>query len=527
MVYLSYGQRKGFPSGVEFQEHEKGRDFMRKWKQWLIAVMAMTAACGTWGCGLKDAAENIADKVINRIEGDDGEENSDKEDSNEEGSDERDSREEENTGEEGSREDGDRAAGAESDDDNRHSRKNIENNGGLVAGCCGDYYYWKYSSDSISSDGVFAGFYPIDNVANELVCRHPDGTESVVLNTPGYGEIFFAGDRIFLKKNYNNGYSVNMDGEERMDYPGMRIWTADEEAGTVIASFAGTEEGYPQGVYVIDSKDGNARQIFSGEGVYADTIDGYSYYSCQDTTSSELVLYQLKIDGTEAPKEIDRISAVDEYGMSNSFVTQITRLGDTLYYSYGYYGGTGGFFQTGGINCVKTDGTEPKVCIEPGIIQGEEFLVEELSEDILLYYNKEYAGSYVGYWDNTLYPDCFVKHMSTGMTEKSLFPLSRQKSFVYLDGAIAEVRENRASYHTVIPADAAASLGCADFDDTTPEIAIIRGLETVGNQVFFTVERSYRDSNFDIGWRSGYRRGPFEFYQMDAGGNQPELLYSY
>ena len=113
------------------------------------------------------------------------------------------------------------------------------------------------------------------------------------------------------------------------------------------------------------------------------------------------------------------------------------------------------------------------------------------------------------------------------MTEKSLFPLSRQKSFVYLDGAIAEVRENRASYHTVIPADAAASLGCADFDDTTPEIAIIRGLETVGNQVFFTVERSYRDSNFDIGWRSGYRRGPFEFYQMDAGGNQPELLYSY
>ena len=89
--------------------------------------------------------------------------------------------------------------------------------------------------------------------------------------------------RVFLKKNYNNGYSVNMDGEERMDYPGMRIWTADEEAGTVIASFAGTEEGYPQGVYVIDSKDGNARQIFSGEGVYADTIDGYSYYSCQDT----------------------------------------------------------------------------------------------------------------------------------------------------------------------------------------------------------------------------------------------------
>lgn len=401
----------------------------------------------------------------------------------------------------------------------------IENNGGTVIGYRGDVYYWKYTPESIGSAGVFSQFSYNGETENQLIRRRPDGTEEEVLTGKGYGDIYLAKGRLYLQDGRSAVYSVNIDGGDRIDYKDMYIWTADNEAGTVIVYRSSPSPG----LSVIDVRSGRAHSVLDGVVTYIDTIDGYAYFSKMDEATGELVLYRLKTDGTEIPREIDRCFIADEYG-SSSYVTGITKLGNTLYYSYGYYAGTGGFFQNGGINSVKIDGTDHKECIEPGVISAEEFLIEQTADDVLIYYiggGTEWTGSYIGYWEDSAFPECQVKSMATGQTEQAAFPLSRQKSFVYLDGAISCIMENKAGYELMIPQETASALGCGDFDDSSPQITLIRNLEKVEDKIFFTVETSSRDREQDIGWRPGYQRVRSDFYTMERGGDQPELIYSY
>ena len=79
----------------------------------------------------------------------------------------------------------------------------------------------------------------------------------------------------------------------------------------------------------------------------------------------------------------------------------------------------------------------------------------------------------------------------------------------------------------MIPQETASALGCGDFDDSSPQITLIRNLEKVEDKIFFTVETSSRDREQDIGWRPGYQRVRSDFYTMERGGDQPELIYSY
>lgn len=426
--------------------------------------------------------------------------------------------------------DGAELAEDEASDTAPASDEGVLNNGGTVVRIQGNDYYWKYGPDSAAEDGLFARYSFQQDAVNEMVCRHPDGTEEVLFTAAGSDSIYIAGDRMYLN-NSGSMYSVNLDGSDRLDYEYFTIWDSNPEAGLVIGS-----AGAAVGVQVISSETGAAETLAGTENsypVYAGSAGGFVYYSAADSNTKEFVLYQYNLDGSGNLREVDRFSLTGDLLSSYSgsvYATQISLLDNCLYYSYGFYAGTGGFFQAGGINCVELDESGAPVnhsaCVDS--ISAEEFAVVKLGDDILLHYITEANGSYVGFWDDYPYADCTVKNLTTGQTESSVFHLSRPGSFVFMDGAICTMEDNQAAYKILIPKELVSSLGCIENPGGSEDhLTLIRDLEIVGEDIYFTAEDSLRTPERDMGWRPGYQREGSRRLLLKAGENQAEELFAY
>lgn len=405
----------------------------------------------------------------------------------------------------------------------------IINNGGSVVRFGGNDYYWKYTADSVENQGLFAHFYLLPEAENQMICRHPDGTEKVLFTMTGNGDIYLTEDRMYLSAD-NSSYSVKMDGSDRIDY-GYTRWLGTDVQGKTVFGYDG------QKLISVYAQTGERTELAdSSAGTYgyefAGVVDDYLYFSSCDTDNRELVLYQVKTDGSAGVQEADRFS-LSRYGTDlpgNVFVTQLSRLGSTLYYSYGYYAGTGGFFQEGGINYVLQD--ENRITVESGVlvdkITAEEFLVEENQGAVNVYYIDGEYGTYIGYWQDTPYDNCMVMDSRTKTVQPSSFRLSRPGAAVYMDGAVYREDEHQASYMRLIPEALAAAYGCSDENpETVQSLTLINDVEVVGNDVYYTVEKSSPDPQGDVGWRAGFIRNSSERYKMTVGGTDAELLFSY
>ena len=415
--------------------------------------------------------------------------------------------------------------------DTSHERETAEgalNNGGKAVRYEGYDYYWRYSSESWSDTGLFAYYTGIQDTENQMVRRTPEGAEEVLFSAVGYGDIYILGDRMYLTEDGDSRlYSVKMDGSGRKDYGWCKVCGADETAENLLVLDSSAEDGSTW--LALIHKDGGKEQIQNGSWNYVDTIGSYAYFSDYDYDTERLTLSRYKVDGTEEVQEMDRITLNNSDALQYVAVLQVTALEDTIYYSYGSYAGTGLFFQEGGINSVRMDGSGAQVCVAQGEITAQDFQVTNEDGDVRIYYADDSisTGSLIGYWDDEAYEGSIVKNLSTGQTGRSDFCLSRPGSYVYLEGEIAMLEENQAAYRTVLSKDRASAFGCSDFDSEDSSITIIRDLENVGDCAYFAVEKSVRDKQEDMGWRPGYRRENTDCYRMNLEDGRLELLYSY
>lgn len=400
-----------------------------------------------------------------------------------------------------------------------------ENNGGNVVRYRENLYYWKYHAESFDSTGIFA-YYSPQQTENQLICRHEDGSEEVLLSTKGYGAIFITGDRIYLKEDGANLFSVNMDGDDRIEHGSFEPWAADDRNGTLIGRKSYADGG---GVAVL-KPDHTLENITNTGYTFLGTIDGYCYYTASEfKETSNFTLYRVSIDGSQV-ETLDSVTmdAGEALGLD---ACQLMQIGDRIYYSYGFYAGTGGFFQNGGINCVDADGTNKQVCVPYGNLGAEEFLVVENDGETRLYYvePEDSMGSYVGFWDDYPYTMCHVmtrgNQEETWTTTQSDSYLSRPGSFICVSGEILQYNEEMMSYQTLIPKSAGF-----DFLDSPQgsedKIALISDMDIIGEELFFTVEWSVR-SEESFGWRPVYYRERSVFYTMKIGESEPVELYTY
>ena len=90
------------------------------------------------------------------------------------------------------------------------------------------------------------------------------------------------------------------------------------------------------------------------------------------------------------------------------------------------------------------------------------------------------------------------------------------------------MEENQAAYKTLLSQELVSSLGCLENQKGTEEnLTIIRDLEVVDQDIFYTAETSQHDSTLDIGWRPGYRRTESRRFLQKSGQEQPQLLFAY
>ena len=400
-----------------------------------------------------------------------------------------------------------------------------ENNGGNVVRYLGNLYYWKYNAESFSSTGTFA-YYTHMQANNQLICRHEDGSEDVLLSARGYGPIFIAGKRIYLKEDGANLFSVNLDGGDRVEHGFFEPWAADVKNGTLIG-----RRSYAEGGGVAVLKADHTLETITDTGYnFLGAIDGYCYYTeAEYKETSKFTLFRVTIDGSQV-EALDSVTvgAGEAMGLE---VCQLMKKGDTIYYSYGFYAGTGGFFQKGGINSIDVSGTNRQVCVPYGDLGAEEFLVVESGEETSLYYigTEDGMGSYVGFWDDYPYKVCHVMTRKDGedtwTTAQSDASLSRPGSFICVGGEILRYNEELMSYQTLIPKS--AGFGFLDSPQGSEDkIALISELDIIGDDLFFTVEWSIRtEENF--GWRPVYQRERSAFYTMKIGESEPVELYGY
>ena len=366
---------------------------------------------------------------------------------------------------------------------------------------------------------------------NQLVCRHGDGTEEVLLSAAGNGPIFIVGDRIYLTADGVNLYSVNLEGEDRVEHGDFEPWAADEKAGTLVGTRSFASGG---GVYLLSAKDHAMTSIASEGQYFLGAEDGYCYYSTSDMGETPTaVLWKTAMDGSGTVK-LSQVINSESWGTAGISILEMMKYGDQIYYSYGAYAGTGGFFQGGGINCVDADGTNTQVCVPEGELGAEEFLIsQQLDKTCICYVGKEDAtGSYIGFWDDYPYQQIHGKTQGewgeVQCEEKAMdrFYLCRPGSYICVDGEILRYNQELLTYQTLIPKEAGF-----DFIDvptgSEDRIALISNLDVVGDNLFFTVEWSVRDRSRDIGWRAGYDREQSAFYVMKLGELQAEEIYSY
>lgn len=406
-----------------------------------------------------------------------------------------------------------------------------ENNGGNVVGYRGNYYYWKYSSQSLAADGLFAYYPYVQTAENQLVCRHDDGTEEILLSAAGNGPIFIVGDRIYLTADGINLYSVNLEGKDREEHGDFEPWAADEKAGTLAGARSYASGG---GVYLLSARDHSMTSIAPEGQYFLGAEDGYCYYGTSDIQGTPAAaLWKAAMDGSGAVK-LSQVAASEPWETAGISILEMMKSGDQIYYSYGTYAGTGGFFQGGGINCVDADGTETRVCVPDGELGAEEFLISEGDDGTsICYVGKDDAiGSYIGFWDDSPYKKFHVKTLGAegdGNSDEKVpdgFYLSRPGSYICVGGEILRYNPELLTYQTLVPKEAGF-----DFMDaptgSEDRIALISSLDVVGNNVFFTVEWSARNRNRDMGWRAGYDREQSAFYVMKIGETQATEIYKY
>lgn len=412
--------------------------------------------------------------------------------------------------------------------------KNVENNGGQVVGYQGNVYYWKYNGNSFEPEGLFASYNYNTEAENDLICRDEDGKETVLLTAKGNGPIFISGDRIYLMEDNTNLFSVNMGGNDRENHGNMEVWAAAEQAGTLLVK---KDDG--EGDYIcLLQPDHELKIVHSIEGKYVEmtqlaVIDGYCFFSSYDVTADSpgFIIYRISLDGSEV-KTMASVTANDKYAYGLN-ACQLIKAGENLYYSYGYYAGSGGFFQAGGINCMDMNGENDQICVSYGELAAEDFLVEERDGETRLYYigGDEITGSYIGFWDDYYYDSSYVKIRKEGeknwkTTQRNL-NISRLGSFICAGGRILRMNPERMEYETLIPETAGFGFidqpGQYEIDSNFP---LISQLDVIGEDVYFTVDWNEATGR-NMGWRPGYRRQRSAFYTIKIGEEEAKELYSY
>lgn len=397
----------------------------------------------------------------------------------------------------------------------------VMNNGGRFVSYNGSVYYWRFAPGSISQTGVLGSFTQVEGVSNTLVCRNANGEETELIQDTGTGPLFISGGRIYYEKGYSSWGVCQLDGQPVTSYDSVNVLEALQQQEAVVA------QDYSKGIFVI-AADGSETVLAPAEASYIGISDGSMYYDI--AADNRMDVYCIGLDGGNQAA-IGSIVMSQDYGNFEILsIGDVLMQDDGIYFTCGFYGGTGNFFSAGGIYRIGYDGSFSTL-LDPSGPQQVNFpkiYIQQTDGASTLYYYSGDGYSNAGSWDGWVSENVYGMNLETGETAPSSFVLSDIGDIVCMDGSIQTLTDNSGQYKVVLSQEAGASLGYTDIGGHSGNGEIfVADLDLVDDTAYFTITKMTEDPSVSVGWRTGYSRDSMKTYMTRLGTDEVTLLNEY
>ena len=422
----------------------------------------------------------------------------------------------------------------------------------------GKVYYRRYNEDSYENAALWGNydFYPIPETKKEIVCVDADGVETVLFEDEGYGDIYLVNNRFYMmdeKLCEEDGsthrerhlYSVDMQGNDRIDYGNGKILAVDKERNIIILQ---VYEDDNTNYYIMNYETGEKKRIFPDSVDcfsidISDYQDGWIYYDKRDYDYSPdypvSKLCAVSIEGEQ--REIIGITSSYTYPES---IGRIEVDEERAYFIFGGYAGSAQEFQGGLLISVKLDGTDYKAVRT----KGDTFYLCHDNERTLVYFpshlnpvNDPYQDSDMNVWDveaNICYPSEFRQKILRAYDQQAgwmwHFYSEKKGALCGLTLYGDEIKEKEADIYALSDDSGkivrvVMNLGDKITKRENEEVYKVeyKDLYYADGFLYFTVEYNAYDKETTIGWRDGYRRLHTDIYRLKIGEDKAEILYSY
>lgn len=400
----------------------------------------------------------------------------------------------------------------------------VINNGGLYVEYKGEVYYRQYTADSFYPDGLWGDYGIINGAPKNMMRIKADGTREIAFSDKGNGKIFIYQDRMYLSK-YDESYrpilySVNLDGSNELFIGYGEFLELDEKNGYLICYTSDENYNYSLARFNCAGNEMKVYSLYTPFSTYLGYVNGVIYYSGDpgyENSYDQVIICSVNIDGSDEKQLVNHFTDLNEYQDYYLSIVNSQIVDNTLYFVYGGYAGTGHFFQGGHIGKVNLDGSGFEILLgAPGS------LAAEVTDEI--FYVANINGNHILY-----YRDLSVKnyalHLQTGRVEPVSLALNPEGiPFEYMDG-ISIFENGSTKPKTLIPYVDYSYLG-VDLNQEN-YLFTIKDIEECKDYVYYKLEVSERDTEYDIGWREGYRRLKSLVIRQDLSGEIVEFLYEY
>lgn len=411
----------------------------------------------------------------------------------------------------------------------------------------GRVYYRRYHEDSFEETALWGNYDFIPETQTEIVCIEPNGKETVLFADEGYGKIYLLHDRFYMTdaRVYEEDgalcrdrrlYSVDMQGNDRIDYGNGEILVIDRERKIMILEMW-ERETFQSFYRVMNYETGEMKSLNLNSTddelvqikYYQDGWLYYEKYKRGDAVVSRLCAVSL--EGEQ--KEIFALTS-DRNRNARGYLETILRTevdGDRIYFIFGGYDGSAVEFQGGMLISVRSDGTDYKAVS----VGGEAFYLFHEDGKTFIYFEPPYL--------ETEDPDHIYDIWVWDVEGDRCYPadLSRDILYAYYNEmdpvrwysgnketlcktTYDESREESINVYAV-PDDSGKIVRAAmDLEEHIPkreneeaELVQYENLYYADGFLYFTVEYSAYDQESSIGWRDGYRRLRSDVYRLKTG----------
>ena len=412
----------------------------------------------------------------------------------------------------------------------------------------GKVYYRQYHENSFEEGALWADYKPVSGAEKEIVCIDADGEKNVLFSDRGYGEIYLIGERFYMTENAVREvdgfsserpyiYSVDMQGQNRMDYGWGRILAFDMDRNVLILSMQ--PEGWEETYFALDGMSGEMTPLtfdFCDSMYLRDYYAGWCYFTAyleEDFNICTVVAVSLEGEQREIITLASDNETVDNYGYHET-ICQMETDGDRIYIVFGGYAGSGHFYQGGRIITVKLDGSDYRaidcfndfyyVCHDAGrtlVYIPHSYRISE---------GKKYEATV---WDveaNTYFPSNLPWQIINGQQTGSVIPYQEHM----VTKPLCDVKEEGINVYALADGFGRIVRVAMQIDDRITQrgdgeadYIDYKHFYYADGFLYFEVEFNIYDQEYAIGWRDGYRRLQTDVYRLKLDGDVLELLYSY